>query len=218
MRFGVGDPMGRCSSVWRVWAEGRAGDVYVACRQAIGALKVSLHASGDFREAYTLPYMAQAGIPRGERVRLQWSRLDPEDGWIYAYRIKVPESELQPVDKPRIPEETYWHRVPEPGRTTEFTVLIGPHDVEQGPYPGGHVGALFLMELRAHNSDRVALMVHETTGTPDSEAQLEKQRVRTVDFVRSQGRSGWRNQRTIVPAVDVYGVGTAVEIAIPDDA
>jgi hypothetical protein len=118
MRFGVGDPMGRCSEVWRVWAEGRAGDVYVACRPVAGQVKVSLHASGEFREAYTKPYMATEGITDDERVRLRWSRLDPRNGWVYAYRIKIPESELRPLDRPGITPDTYWHPAPAPGMTT----------------------------------------------------------------------------------------------------
>lgn len=160
---------------------------------------------------------AAEGIPPEERVRLQWSRLEPQNGWIYAYRIKIPESELRPMDRPGIPEETYWHPAPKHGMTTEYTVLIGPHDMEQGPYPGVGVGALFLMGVTARNGDRVALMVHETTGSPETAAALDEMRAHTVNLIRAEGRSGWRNQRAVIPTPDRHGVGTAVELALPDD-
>jgi hypothetical protein len=58
IRFAVGDPLGRCSGNWRLWAEGRAGDVYVANRMVAAQIKVSLHASGEYREAFTEAYSA----------------------------------------------------------------------------------------------------------------------------------------------------------------
>lgn len=217
VRFGVSDPLGRCSSVWRLWAEGRGGDVYVAARPVIKAVKVSLHASREYREAFNKPYAAANQIPDAERVRAKWSRLEPADGWIYAYRIKVPASELRPVDTPHIPDDTYWHPAPPEDGTTEFTILIGPHELEQRSFPGGGVGALFVMGLTAGNGDRVALMVHETSSTRESRTDLERMRRRAVSVMRADGRQGWYNQRAIVPIVDKYGVGTAVELAIPDD-
>lgn len=218
VRFGVGDPLGRCSGTWKLWAEGRAGDVYVACRPAGNRVKVSLHASGDFREAWTRQYMEEEDIPDDERVRLQWSRLDPVNGWVYAYRVKIPESQLRPMDG--IPERLavdYWHPIPEAGRTTEFTVVIGPSEVEQGPLPGRNVDARHLATITARNGDTVALMVHDTVGSPETEEMLEFMRADTVEWLKQNGRSGWHNQRQIVSMPDRHGVGTAIELAIPDD-
>lgn len=218
LRFGVGDPLGACSGVWRVWAQGQRGDVYVACRPVAHAVKVSLHASGDFREAWTSAAAAAQGLPASERLRLQWHRLQPLNGWIYAYRIKIPASELRRMDHPRIPEETYWHPAPRKGRTIEFTVLIGPHALVREGFPGGEVSTLFLMGLTASNGDLVALMVHETAGSEESERQLADMRRIAVTTFREEGRSGWSNQRAIFPVVDGHGVGNAVEIAVPDDS
>lgn len=51
IRFAVGTPDGMSSNSWRVWVRGE--DVYVSCRDNFKELKVSLHASGVWRVAFT---------------------------------------------------------------------------------------------------------------------------------------------------------------------
>jgi hypothetical protein len=219
IRFAVGDPLGRCSGNWRLWAEGRAGEVYVANRMVADKLKVSLHSSGIYREAFTEAYTAALGLPANERARLEWRRLEPEHGWIYAYRIHIPASELRPVDPTTKPSkrQIYWHPAPaQDDRTTEYTVLIGPHELKQEGFPGGNVGALFLMGLTAANGDRVALMVHESKATRRSRVSLERARKDHVEWMLREGRTGWCNQRALLPAIDRHGVGNVVELALPD--
>lgn len=181
---------------------------------------MSLHPSGDYRDAWTTGFMAAEGMQQEERVRLSWPRQEPENGWVYAYRIKIPESQLAPMQRgppASVPAVDYWHPIPEPGRTTEFTVMIGPTDEEQGPLPGGNVGARLVAGLTARNGDAVALMVHDSRATPESDAAIEAWRSDTVAWLRAQGRTGWHHQRQIVAQPDRHGVGTAVELAIPDD-
>jgi hypothetical protein len=121
------------------------------------------------------------------------------------------------MDEPASPDQTYWHPRAASGCTTEFTVLIGPHGLERHGFPGGNVGALFLMGLTARSGDVVALMVHESVGNDESDRQLADMRRIAVATFREEGRSGWSNQRAIFPIVDRQGVGTAIEIAVPDD-
>ncbi len=203
--------------MWRLWAQGAGGDVYVACRPVAHMVKVSLHGSGDFREAWTTAAANRAGLPAAGRVRLQWRRGEAVNGWTYAYRIKIPASGLRCMDEPASPDQTYWHPRAASGCTTEFTVLIGPHGLERHGFPGGNVGALFLMGLTARNGDVVALIVHESAGTEESDRQLVDMKRIAVETFREDGRAGWRNQRAVFPIVDRHGVGTAIEIAVPDD-
>ena len=191
----------------------------MANRLTAAQIKVSLHASGKYREAFTEAYAAAVDIPASERARLEWKRLEPERGWIYAYRIKIPASELRPVDAGTKPSkrQIYWQPAPaRDDQTTEFTILIGPHELQQEGFPGGHVGALFLMGLTAGNGDRVALLVHETSATKQSRVGLERARRLHVEWMLRDGRTGWRNQRALLPGIDRHGVGTVVEMAIPD--
>jgi hypothetical protein len=73
------------------------------------------------------------------------------------------------------------------------------------------------MGLTAPNGDVVTLMVHETTGSSESERQLAEMRVRAIAALREDGRAGWRNQRALFAVVDREGMGNAIEIAVPDD-
>lgn len=51
IRFAVGTPDGISSNSWRVWVRGE--DIYVSCRDNFKELKISLHASGVWRVAFT---------------------------------------------------------------------------------------------------------------------------------------------------------------------
>jgi hypothetical protein len=44
----VGEP-GRRSTIWRVWANPKKGDIYIASRKTAWNFKLSLHESGDWR-------------------------------------------------------------------------------------------------------------------------------------------------------------------------
>ena len=51
IRFAVGTPEGISSNSWRAWVQGM--DIYVSCRDNFRQFKVSLHASGMWRVAFT---------------------------------------------------------------------------------------------------------------------------------------------------------------------
>ncbi len=77
LRFGVTDGVGQRGATWKLVVAKHSPDVYVLCRELRGVLKVSLHASGEWRIAY----LAEAhkalveGLP-GDRGRLirEWPR------------------------------------------------------------------------------------------------------------------------------------------------
>ncbi len=51
IRIAVGTPKGASSNSWRIWVKGT--DIYVSCRDNFKEFKVSLHASGIWRVAFT---------------------------------------------------------------------------------------------------------------------------------------------------------------------
>ena len=51
IRIAVGTPDGVSSNSWRIWVQGM--DIYVSCRDNFQEFKVSLHASGIWRVAFT---------------------------------------------------------------------------------------------------------------------------------------------------------------------
>ena len=56
IRVAIGTPEAH-GSTWRVWHSGSADDLYVGTRGTAGEVKASLHASGDFRYAFTQPHV-----------------------------------------------------------------------------------------------------------------------------------------------------------------
>jgi hypothetical protein len=65
IRLAVGDPDGPRSTVWRVWANRRSSDVYVAARVLGGVAKVSLHQSGRWRFAFTTEFDIKQAVGKG---------------------------------------------------------------------------------------------------------------------------------------------------------
>jgi len=55
--FGVGQPDGHHSMVWKIWAARKTADLYIAARSMGGAMKASLHASGKRNVGLTSEYV-----------------------------------------------------------------------------------------------------------------------------------------------------------------
>jgi transposase len=55
--FGVGQPDGDHSMVWKIWAARKTADLYIAARSMGGAMKASLHASGKRNVGLTSEYV-----------------------------------------------------------------------------------------------------------------------------------------------------------------
>lgn len=81
LRFAVGTPTAH-SATWRVWHSGARDELYVATRQLAAWIKVSLHASGDFRYAYTRKHV-EAGnglVSMDKRLIDGWHPLEVKPG------------------------------------------------------------------------------------------------------------------------------------------
>ena len=70
IRFAVGTPDGAQSAIWRAWSQ--KDDIYVGHRSQSGVEKISFHASGICRKAFTQEF----GVPDGlnDRVTVRWRR------------------------------------------------------------------------------------------------------------------------------------------------
>ena len=97
LRFAVGTPNGQTSNSWLI-DTGKKGDIYVICRDNFSDSKVSLHASGKWRYAFSdsLAKDRPDLVPPGsDRAQLKWN---PPDGWkkqpIVAFELHVPQSGL----------------------------------------------------------------------------------------------------------------------------
>ena len=95
LRIAVGEP-GRRSSVWRIWSNRTASDVYVAARTVAGVQKFSFHESGAWRYAWV-------GTPPGgtaddDRAIDRWRRSAAGPaGWTKMLSIWVRAEDVTPV-------------------------------------------------------------------------------------------------------------------------
>jgi hypothetical protein len=131
LRFAVGSPDGPRAGVWRLWAE--RNDVYIAARILGGAYKISLHESGDWREAFDSNYVRRHPelLPPGrDRTLERWPR-PPElrPGLTRAFRILVPRSEVVGAASPlRSSKQVTWVLPAPVGWLTCFTILLSTRD------------------------------------------------------------------------------------------
>ena len=130
-RFAVGSTDGPRGSVWRIWVNGN--DVYVAARVAASEMKVSLHASGKWRSAFTERHVQREdALIASDRDRAvdKWERPDEfAPGWTRAFVIVVPASEVVPSQAVITdPGEIIWIDPLPDGWATIFTVLLSAPD------------------------------------------------------------------------------------------
>jgi hypothetical protein len=131
VRFAVGSTDGPRGSVWRIWVN--RNDVYVAARVAASEMKVSLHASGKWRSAFTERHVQREdALISSDRDRAvdKWERpAEFAPGWTRAFVIVVPASEVVPSAAiiPD-PQEIIWIDPLPEGWATIFTVLLSAPD------------------------------------------------------------------------------------------
>jgi hypothetical protein len=100
MRLAIGEP-GRRSSTWRVWANPRKSDVYVAARTIAGIQKFSFHESGDWRHQW-IGDNAEKYTGSSERITDRWNRPDvPDHGYSRCISIWIPHGHLDEIPNER---------------------------------------------------------------------------------------------------------------------
>jgi hypothetical protein len=153
LRFGVGSADGPQSAVWLVWTGSATSDVFVACRHIATSLKVSLHASGLWRLAFTERYTTMPGAlvsSDSDRAAAKWSRPSEfRPGWTHALSVVIPASDLWRPDPPlRLPNDVRWRPAPGPGMESQFAVFLERATGLTARRPMGDVMATFYLPSR----------------------------------------------------------------------
>ena len=139
VRFAVGSPSGLSSNSWKIWA-GKHGDIYIACRDNMTGVKVSLHASGRWRVGFTTEAVQKNPALISEDENRAWDVWDkpPETipNAVMAFRLFFLNSELALVPQDRVGK--LWKKVvyieaPPEGKMTAVTLFVS-----NGDFPISH--------------------------------------------------------------------------------
>lgn len=140
IRFGVGDGLRRAAT-WKCWALKGTGrnDVYLACRELGGALKASLHESGQWHVAFDRQFL-ERNAARGEwptRFMETWKRpAELAPGFTLAFRIVTPFATVNVPPSARRDQGVVWIAPPPTGHVIDTAVIItGAGTVTTG-WPG----------------------------------------------------------------------------------
>jgi hypothetical protein len=157
IRFGVRSSEGFCSSVFRLWANPRASDVYLAARSSAGDFKVSLHSSGKWQIGFTAAHVegrSPATRTRppvkasDERIVDRWPRpAEMSPGLTKAFAVLVASAgvTLPPADPESDLADVKWHPKPETKRLVEFQVFLSTPAVTIRGWPGQSAWATTLI-------------------------------------------------------------------------
>lgn len=141
LRFAVRDG-DRRGATWKLWAERGRGksDVYLACRALGGALKTSLHESGQWHVAFSKDAFENhvvGAIPSvSDRFVEKWPRpAQLGSGPTLAYRIVVPFDAITS----NVTERDYamiWIPSAPSGKAVEIDILLASEPLPVGEWPG----------------------------------------------------------------------------------
>ncbi len=163
LRFGIHDGAGSRAATWNLWTSTGTGksDVYLACREMYGSLKVSLHESGQWQIAYSQLFFdenVKGVIPKFEdRYLEKWLR--PSDfapGHTLALRIVTPRSAVRtPANECRFKGVAWLPNAPE-NNATEIDILITKPRTQVNGWPGKQpMGTSFIGSLPLDNGETV---------------------------------------------------------------
>jgi hypothetical protein len=127
LRFAVGTPDGPQAGIWRVWTR-PAGDIYLTPRLPARHFKISLHATGDWRLAYTGRLAEEERAAGRDRAPVKWRRPEPNsDGTTTALEILVPSSEVVTPPQPGSDDgRIVWREPPLRGFVCVFRLRLAP--------------------------------------------------------------------------------------------
>jgi hypothetical protein len=165
-RFGVGNPSGRRSSAYTIFRNGT--DVYLTPYGTRHILKVSLHASGDWRVAITKEHLTRRdAVPIASarnRTLLSWRRpYEVADGYLNAFSIHIPGAELRKLGAPpNKQKDIRWHPDPGDDRVVTFLIVFLPPWELADWWPGfGDKDKSPVGWMRLDNGDAVWVIAQE---------------------------------------------------------
>jgi hypothetical protein len=135
-QFGVGQPDGNHSGVWKVWANRHKADVYVTARSMGHALKASIHAGAGRQFGFTCEYVADALARKewrgGSRHYDQWEGgYQLEQGASLEFVIRFPTSELRCFSLPeRDLKKTVWLSPAPEAEAVEVGLIFFPPEAQ----------------------------------------------------------------------------------------
>lgn len=169
IRFGINDGLGNRSATWKCWSPMRLGkfDVYLACRALGGALKASLHQSGQWHIAYSNAFFEKNldNLPQNEKGRFieKWPRPNEiAPGVTLAYRIVTPCSAVNtPYDESKF-KNVKWILNAKEGKATEIDVIITDPSILISDWPGKHsMNTKIIGSIKLPNGETVWIVYWE---------------------------------------------------------
>ncbi len=140
LRFGVGTPESRRSSVWRIWS--KHSDVYLAPRNLAKTIKISFHKSGSWAFSFidqVIQRLIQQNFWNRDSRHIDiWERTDNiASGITLAYRIVFPESELRVFPLDLSDQKTVnWITPPQSEQMVEVTIFFSRPGRQISGWPG----------------------------------------------------------------------------------
>jgi hypothetical protein len=137
--FGVGQPDGDHSMVWKIWAARKTADLYIAARSMGGAMKASLHVSGKRNVGLTSEYVrsleSRQSWHGGSRHYDSWeagTELTP--GMTLEFLLRFPTAQLRPfpVSQSDLAKKVVWLAPAPEGQVLEVGLLYVPSEKPVG--------------------------------------------------------------------------------------
>jgi hypothetical protein len=141
IRFGVGDGTAKRAATWKCWAIIGAGknDVYLANRHLAGALKASMHASGEWHIGFDRRYLEEHARPEEWPSRFVDQSKKPFDllpGYTLACRIVTPSASVNVLPRAETSRTITWVAPPPDGQAVEVGVVLTAPHVRYHSWPG----------------------------------------------------------------------------------
>ena len=219
IRFAVGDGRQRRAATWRCWASNGLGknDVYLGCRELRGALKASLHQSGQWHVAFDGLFLQRNAVPEEWPTRFvaSWDR-PPEaaPGLTLAYRIITP---FAAVTAEVLSEQNdiVWIPPPPDGHIVETVVIITKAGGTTTGWPGKRSMATRLVGRFELDNGETVWIVTRVDVQPISETQLNRAR-----FFHGKAKADvtWPGLRGIAFGVEPDGSRVMYEMVAKDEA
>ncbi len=167
IRFGISDGAGHRSATWKCWAPKGTGkhDIYLACRALGGALKTSLHESGEWHIAYLHQFyedkVREEDKDNKGRFIEKWQRpKEISPGVTLAFRVVTPWSAIKtPFDESKF-KRIHWIPNAIENKATEIDVLISNPGVPIIGWPGKRSMKTKLVNSMQLDSGETVWVVH----------------------------------------------------------
>lgn len=210
IRVAVGTPEAH-SPTWRIWHSGPRDDLYVGCRRTASEMKVSLHASGDFRFAFTDKHVESdhAVVTKDKRVLGdRWRPVEAKPGLWRTLSLRAPWFALT-LDDPLASNVTLAPTPPE-GSEKVLAVVVARAGIEfvDRAAPDGRA----LGPVRMPSGATAWVVVREMPIPDATLAEIHQQRrVRVLrDGVPESG------VHLMMIGMDEYGVGYLRDVPAAD--